>query len=136
MVSNLLVTSYHKNNARRIELDLCLALNSKVFDAMCVVAEKEPQPEWFVGENLFWVQVNRHQVMGDLVRYANNTLQYLTCHQNAMLVALANTDIIFDPVSLGIMQKNLKPDEVYALARWELASQKLWKVDYAQDAWI
>ena len=116
MISRLLVPYYRDDRpARRAELDLCIAVNSTVFDIVEVVEEGGTRQK-------FW------------------DLMDLACHGAAEdeLIVIANCDILIPRPAMLEMAHSLKRDEAYCLARHEVGPggvPKLYDVDFSQDLW-
>lgn len=127
MTARLFTTYYEpRNEARRQELDLCLQMNCQAFDSVTILTEGPGRPAWFNGLGDNW---------GIRPQYANAILS--ASHAGDGVVVIANSDIIIPQSSLEQIDCNLRPNEAYALTRWDITENGIRLFDrvHSQDVW-
>lgn len=129
---NLLINYYRdKNEARRRELDLCFDINlkDKNFSKVIVVTEVEDFSN-ISGD--FIIEPKSRPTFKELFKIANGYSDPKT------ITVITNSDITFDD-SIRLASIHLKPNQCYALSRWDVdpnGDATLHNHSDSQDTWI
>jgi len=135
-MAKILITSYYKDKSsvRQRELELCMKMNkqNKSIDKIYVFLEgKEEDFPTLRGEKITIVEGPR-PTYKMFFEFANSI------SEPEDIIIIANTDIFYDN-SLDICTAKMKPNDCYALSRYDLkedGSIKLHHEKYSQDTWI
>lgn len=139
---NLLINYYRdKNEARRRELDLCLDINlkDKNFSKMIVaslvelpISENESYTKNSTIDGLIICIPKERPTFKELFEIANKYAD------PKGITVIANSDITFDD-SIKLAERHLKPNQCYALSRWDVdpnGDATLHNHSDSQDTWI
>ena len=127
MAYRLYTTHYRdKNPVRRLDYELCLAVNVTAFDVVTVVSEDVLEPvlpcEWYI--------LDRRPTFRDVADLAANA-------EPDDIVVITNSDIFFTRCELEKMNSLVRV-EAYSLSRWDVLKGgiRLFDHRYTQDAWV
>jgi hypothetical protein len=128
---NRAFTTYYaeRKPERRRELDLCLAINSTVFDRLCVMSENVQGPGALNAE---WKVVNQRQTYAGVLAWIGEAAA------PDDLSVITNCDIVIPPDALRLIEQHIGEREMYALSRYEAGhggKLDLYDAEYSQDVW-
>lgn len=126
---NIFTTYYQENNEiRRMELDLCLALN-KSFDHIFILTDEDFSK--LKNDKNTVINLGKRPMFSDFLKMMNN-------YPNDINI-LCNTDIYFNRNNIEQYCLNMPEEHCYALSRWDTDSfgnKTLFNRADSQDAWI
>ena len=151
MKTHLFISLYEeKNPLRRDELLYCLKQNvlCQEIDRIHVLFDLDSKPIELEVDNKFprdkvWVYHRRQSgrpTYRDFIDLINSNNYGFDARNDIYIIA--NTDIIFDPESLKLVKVSLKHHQVYALTRYDLASNRTFEDATflnrrdSQDCWM
>jgi len=134
---NLFINLYRdKNPVRQKELERCLSLNLLNTKIKTIYAVVEKLSDWmdFIGsDQVVLIKGETRPTYNDYFKSIN---QYAT---KDTVSAIANSDIYFDEESVKLISENIRPNECYALSRWDAlpdGSVKHFNRSDSADVWI
>jgi hypothetical protein len=128
---NRVYTTYYNERKpeRRRELDLCLAINSTLFDRLCVMSENVQGPGALNAE---WRVVNQRQTYAGVLAWIGEAAA------PDDLSVITNCDIVIPPDALRLIEQHIGEREMYCLSRYEAGhggKLDLYDAEYSQDVW-
>lgn len=133
---NLFINLYRdKNPARQKELEKCLSinlLNNCIKNIYCIVENSIDGFDVITSEKVVLIKSDRRPTYNDFFSLINKY------SDKDAVSAIANSDIYFDEEGARLIEMNIKPNECYALTRWDVLPNGLYKHFFrpdSQDVW-
>jgi len=131
---NLFINYYiDKNKERHLELMQCFLKNrlNNSIDKMYVFIDIETPAKKV--ERVIFIDINSRPTFSDFFELINRV------SIEGDINIIANSDIYFDEENIELIKSNIKENECYALARWDIqhdGSTKLFNRPDTNDVWV